>query len=97
MPNPEDYDNKDSWMDACMHQVKKVEGKPQDQAVAQCLSMWRNRDKSASVTTCDIKRVVAVLDKVANNVQDKGFKKEAEKIDVLSNTLENLISDAEAA
>lgn len=45
MPNPGKYDSKNSWMDACMHQVKKVEGKPQNQAVAQCLNMWRNKDK----------------------------------------------------
>lgn len=92
MPNPEDFDSKDSWMDACMHQVKKVEGKPQDQAVAQCLSMWRSKDKSASVTTCDVKKIVASLDKLADRVQQKGFNKEAEQIDVLSNTLDNMVA-----
>jgi hypothetical protein len=41
MPDPGEYKNEQDFMSDCMHQVKKVEGKPQDQAVAQCLSMWR--------------------------------------------------------
>jgi hypothetical protein len=97
MPNPEDYDSKDSWMDACMHEVKTVEGKPQDQAVAQCLSMWRNKDKSAGLTTCAAKKIVASLDKIADSVQRKGFTREAQQIDVLSNSLERLISKVESA
>lgn len=51
MPDPKSYDNKNEWMDACMHQVKKVEGKPQGQSVAICLSMWRNKDKKKKKKT----------------------------------------------
>jgi len=34
VPNPKNYDNKDDWMGACMHQLKKNEGKGQDESVA---------------------------------------------------------------
>jgi 2'-5' RNA ligase len=47
MPNPEDYsrDDKQKYMEDCMHQVQTVEGVPHDQAVAQCLGMWGNKGK----------------------------------------------------
>jgi hypothetical protein len=45
MPNPKKYTDKREWMDDCMHQTRKVEKKDQDQSVAICLSMWRNKDK----------------------------------------------------
>ena len=45
MPNPAKYKDKHKFMGDCMHQVKTVEGKPQDQAVAQCLAMWREKGK----------------------------------------------------
>jgi len=45
MPNPSKYSDKQKWMDDCMHQNRKVEGKPQDQSVAICLNMWHNKDK----------------------------------------------------
>lgn len=44
MPDPSKYDNEDDWMAACVPSVRD-EGKPQDQAVAQCLNMWRDRNK----------------------------------------------------
>src|SRR5690606_23572056 len=44
MPDPANYDTQDAWMEACVPEVMG-EGKPQDQAIAQCLQMWR--DKSA--------------------------------------------------
>jgi len=48
MPNPKKYKDQKSFMGACMHQVKKVEGKPQKQAVAQCMNMWRRKGKTKS-------------------------------------------------
>ena len=45
MPNPNKYTDKQKFMEDCMHQVKTVEGKPQEQAVAQCLAMWRGKGK----------------------------------------------------
>lgn len=52
MPNPNDYKDQNSFMDDCMHQVKKVEGTPQDQSVAQCLSMWREKGKKKKKKKC---------------------------------------------
>jgi hypothetical protein len=45
MPNPANYDNEDDWMEVCVP-TRIEEGDDQDQAVAACLSMWRERDKA---------------------------------------------------
>ena len=45
MLDPKKYDNQNDWMDACMHSMRREEGKPQQQSVAVCLSKWRNKDK----------------------------------------------------
>jgi hypothetical protein len=43
MPNPSNYDNESDWMSACVPTVV-AEGGTQEQAVAQCLSMWSSKD-----------------------------------------------------
>jgi hypothetical protein len=43
MPNPKKYDNQSDWMAACVP-TRKREGDKQEQAVAVCLSMWRNKE-----------------------------------------------------
>lgn len=48
MPNPKKYKDKSKFMGDCMHQVKKVEGEPQDKAVAICLNMWAEKGKKKS-------------------------------------------------
>ena len=45
MPDPNKFSDKQDFMDACMHQVVTVEGKPQPQAVSQCIGMWESRNK----------------------------------------------------
>jgi hypothetical protein len=45
MPDPNKFEDKQDFMDACMHQVVTVEGKPQPQAVAQCMGVWESRSK----------------------------------------------------
>lgn len=47
MPDPNNYQNEDEWMAACVP-VRIEEGDEQDQAVAVCMSMWRER-KSVDV------------------------------------------------
>lgn len=42
MPNPNNFDSEDDFMGECIPQLVD-EGKDQDQAVAICSSMWRNR------------------------------------------------------
>lgn len=48
MPDVKDYkkNEKQKFMDDCMHQVDTVEKKPHDQSVAQCLGMWGEKGKS---------------------------------------------------
>jgi len=45
MPDPKKFENQRDWMDACMHQLRKVENKEQDESVAQCINIWRDKNK----------------------------------------------------
>jgi len=42
MPEPSNYDNESDWMSACVPKMID-EGREQDQAVAACMSMWREK------------------------------------------------------
>src|SRR5688572_5209983 len=42
MPDPSNYSSEDEWMEACVPTMVD-EGRDQDQAVAACLNMWRER------------------------------------------------------
>ena len=46
MPDVADFDNQADWMGACVP-ARKEEGDEQDQAVAVCLNIWRERNKAA--------------------------------------------------
>jgi hypothetical protein len=46
MPDPTKYDNQDDFMAVCVPKMLD-EGKPQDQAVAACLNMWKRRGESS--------------------------------------------------
>lgn len=43
MPNPEDFKNKDDFMDACMKETKE-EGLELKQRLGKCLGMWRHAE-----------------------------------------------------
>lgn len=46
MPDPNKYDgDKQKFMGDCMHQCVRIENKDRDQSIAQCLGMWRDKDK----------------------------------------------------
>jgi len=45
MPDVSSYDNEKDWMAACVP-TRLEEGDDQDQAVAACMSIWREREKS---------------------------------------------------
>ncbi len=45
MPNVGEYDNEKDWMAACVP-LRIEEGDEQDQAVAVCMQMWRDKDKA---------------------------------------------------
>lgn len=47
MPNPKKFKNEKEWMSACMPLLLHVERKKRDQAISQCLNMWRQRKKKA--------------------------------------------------
>lgn len=47
MPNPKKFKNEKEWMSACMPMLLHLEKKDRDQAIAQCLNMWRQKKKKA--------------------------------------------------
>jgi HK97 family phage major capsid protein len=51
MPNPNDFDNQADFMKVCVP-MRVKEGDKQEQAVAACLGMWRNKGKS--LTRADV-------------------------------------------
>jgi len=59
VPDPKKYSDKQDFMDDCMHQTKKVEGKPQAQSVAVCLNMWRNKGKKSKKCASEALRCAA--------------------------------------
>lgn len=69
MPDPKNYQDEDSWMKACVP-VLKEEGKEQDQAVAQCMNMWKKRE----LKNTDGKREVRVLPVSEFRFNDEGEK-----------------------
>jgi HK97 family phage prohead protease len=50
MPDPKNYENEDDWMAACVPAVKE-EGAEQDEAVAQCMNMWKERSAEGESET----------------------------------------------
>jgi len=46
LPNVGEYDNEKDWMQACVPKMIQ-EGKEQDQAVAACMNMWKQKGKAA--------------------------------------------------
>jgi len=66
MPDVADYDNEDDWMAACVP-VRIDEGDEQDQAVAVCLSIWRDRNKAMDNALKTVSRTDAEL-RVANYI-----------------------------
>jgi hypothetical protein len=47
MPKVGDYDNEKDWMSACVPKMMSDKGMENDQAVAACMNMWRERDKAS--------------------------------------------------
>jgi hypothetical protein len=59
MPDVSDYDDQTSWMRDCVSEMMD-EGREQDQAVAACLNMWRNR--AAENWTCGASRNLPIAE-----------------------------------
>jgi HK97 family phage prohead protease len=53
MPNPKDFDSQDAFVEACVPE-RIDEGDEQDQAVAVCTSMWK--DRSADKPTVELRK-----------------------------------------
>jgi hypothetical protein len=52
MPDVADYETQSEWMEACVP-ARVEEGNEQEQAVAACLSIWRERGKTMDTTAAD--------------------------------------------
>jgi hypothetical protein len=64
MPNPANYKDRSKFMEDCMHQVKTIEGEPQEKAVAKCLGMWGNKDKKKKCASDLIREISQRLFKI---------------------------------
>lgn len=91
MPEPENYENEDDWMAACVP-VRIDEGDDQKQAVAVCLNIWRERKsidpaaveipttiKVGARTSTEDRRRVRAIRKAAQDIQ--GLTVEIEPLD----------------
>lgn len=45
MPNPNDFDNRQDFLDACIPTVMEENGGDREAAIGQCEGMWDDRDK----------------------------------------------------
>ena len=90
MPNPKDFEDKSSFMGACIREVYKEEGKPHKQAVAQCLSMWRGRDKKACAFDKKVASASKSLESISEQLLEKGEEKAATSVLRLSEDIKSL-------
>lgn len=81
MPNPKEYKNEKEWMSACMPHLLNIEKKKRDQAVAQCLNMWRQWKKKANTLNDKIiaKRVIKAFLKRDRGINPLKKDRELEK------------------
>ena len=65
MPNPKRYapteEGKKHFMRDCMHTVLHVEKKDRDQGIAQCMNVWRNRNKKKAMADRIARQISAEL------------------------------------
>ena len=43
MPQPKPFERQEDFVERCIVELIEKEGKPRDQAVATCYSLWNNR------------------------------------------------------
>lgn len=48
MPETTEYDNENDWMGACVPRMMQDKDMPQEQAVAACMNMWRDKGKATN-------------------------------------------------
>ena len=72
MPSPARYKNTEegykNYMRDCMHQVMHMEQKKQDQAVAQCMTMWRKEHGHRHPGKPKKKKIADTLKMLANTL-----------------------------
>ena len=74
MPNPAKYKDKKKFMEDCIHQTLHVEKKNKDQSLAQCLNMWRDKNKGKKCCLADDLRIIGMaLEEVEGKyIREKG-------------------------
>jgi hypothetical protein len=48
VPNPKQYEDQDSFMQVCVPMMMKDKSMENEQAVAACMNMWKNKDKATT-------------------------------------------------
>lgn len=67
MPDISNYGTEEEWMGACVPKLID-EGKPQEQAVAICMTMWRDKDKRAARGPMEYKSFVHQVKEVNGRI-----------------------------
>lgn len=62
LPSPKKFKDQKAFMKECMHQTLHMEKKEKDQAIAQCMQMWRDRSKKKAVSEV-IKEFSSIINK----------------------------------
>ncbi len=88
MPKPNDFNDKNEWMKVCVNQFVG-EGKSQDQAVAQCLEMWQNKNTGVMKPVEEKKSKIEILNSVKKLVEKSGYRISDEKILEMFGVIEN--------
>jgi len=84
MPNPNDYKTEDEWMKICVSTMVN-EGKEQSQAVAACMTMWKNKGTGEIVPKKpeqpeERKSKIDILSAIKKLVEKNGYTISDEKI-----------------
>jgi phage I-like protein len=77
MPDPKNFQDRESWLQTCIPAVIN-EGKSQEQATAQCVSMWDN--KAGATQQPARKSKIEILNSIKKMVEKSGYSISDEKI-----------------
>jgi hypothetical protein len=61
LPDPKKFKDQKHFMEECMHTTLHKEKKSPEQGAAQCLNMWRDRNKKKKATWVSLSDVIRNL------------------------------------
>lgn len=77
MPDPNDYDNRNDFLEACIPIVMDENGGDREAAVGQCEGMWDNRDKSIVDIVLDASDDTVTIDESIFSKENSGHDRDS--------------------